>query len=448
MLFTLSLPVRRISPCASWVSRLILILFGLAVSAVDTLAQTPARNLGEQPQVPGLRDDRAARTIISQPAADQPYAWWETPAEGSQEIGRLEDMVPSRWTLGASLSAGYEYDDNLRLSDNNEDGSGFFTLQPHVHLKYGPMASGLAITAGYGADFQWYSEDGVKDSVNHAADLGFTWTGGRLQIYGNIGFASIDDASIDAGARVERQTVVASLGLTYDITGKTTLGITYATDLFNPESDGYSGYNSQTVGASIDYDITGKTTLGVGTQYEFEEVEQGSDRNAYRVLLRANWAATPKLTVRGEAGPEINEYSDGDSELEAYWNIGIDYKLLDTGKTTFAFDVYRNQTPSIVMPDQAYSSTGIAGTLTYNPASRLQIYTSVGYEYADYTGTSTEIVADREDNLYFIRPGLTYAINRWSSVSIFYQWTKNSSSGIEQAPFERNNYGVLLNLIY
>jgi hypothetical protein len=134
--------------------------------------------------------------------------------------------------------------------------------------------------------------------------------------------------------------------------------------------------------------------------------------------------------------------------MEAYWNLGIDYKLVDTGKTSFAFDIYRDQSASSSLVNQSYTSTGIAGTLSYTPAERISVNIATGYEFANYTGTSVEVNADRQDQLYFARPSISYSFSRRASMSLFYQWTQNVSEGDQGVGFERNGYGALFTVSF
>lgn len=426
--------------------RLVLsITFTALMAAGTSNGETPARKASTPPPV-------AIKPASPTPGAaqsDAPYAWWEDDASSVKaSTPDAKAMLPKRWNLISSISAGYEYDDNLTLDESGKTGSGFLTVQPTLGVKYGPMASGLTMDLIYTADLEWYLDNDLGDRVNHDVSSSFSWERGPFRLFGSLGYGSQASADIDAGDRVARDGLDTSLGLTYEHSEKTTLGITYSTELFSPDDASYISSHTQTFGAFADYKVTGKTTLGLGAQYEYQQVGKGSDSNAYRLLLRSSWAATSKLTLRGEVGPEIREYTDSDSGMDAYWNLGIDYKLIDTGKTSFAFDIYRDQQASSSLANQAYTSTGISGTLTFTPAESISINMATGYEFANYEATSSEVTADRQDNLYFVRPSLTYAISRRASVSLYYQWTQNVSDGEQSIDFDRNSYGALFTLSY
>jgi len=311
------------------------------------------------------------------------------------------------------------------------------------------MGSGLAFDLKYTADLEYYDNSAIKDAVNQNLAASINWDLGRFRLTGALIFASLNTSDIETGGQVARNTLAANLGLTYDYSDKTAFGATYATSIFSPKNTAlYIGSVEQTFGTFVDYKITGKTTLGLGGEYENQQVDRGNDLNAYRMLVRSTWAATEKLTLHLIAGPELQRYTDGPSSWATYWRAGIDYKFLDTGKTTFSFDIYRNEAPSTVLVNQAYTATGIAGTFSYHPFVRLQMSAAIGYENAIYMGTAPGVASDRMDNVYFFRPGVTYTVNRWSSLSVFYQWTRNSSTGIGAVNFERNNLGLMLNLVY
>ena len=430
--------LRNLLPCAA-----------VALMLAPSLrAETPARKMG------GVIPPTASKPPVSSPptssSSDGPVAWWEDSDSMLQSGTDAKDMLPQRWKVFGSISAGYEYDDNLSLDQNDKAGSGFMTVQPSVGAKYGPMASGLTMDVSYTADLEWYLDNDLGDRVNHDVSTNFDWERGPLRLFGSLAYGSQASANIDAGERIAQDTITTNMGATYEHSEKTSLGVTYATDLLSPEDDSYISSTTQTFGVFADYKVSGKTTLGLGAQYEYQQVGRGSDSNAYRVLLRSTWAATDRLTLRGEVGPEIREYTDADSGMEAYWNLGIDYKLkfLDTGKTTFSFDVYRDQSASSSLVNQSYTSTGIAGTLSYTPAERISVNIATGYEFANYTGTSAEVNADRQDQLYFARPSISYSFSRRASMSLFYQWTQNVSEGDQGVGFERNGYGALFTVSF
>ena len=429
----------------------------LATVAVPSLSgQTPFRAL-ESPNIPqGLVDAPAPAPAPTPtpkpPLPDLPSAWWEDGEQpNSTPAPDFASMQPRRWTLSGGLTAGVEYDDNVRLaaSGPGKISSAFYTVQPSVGVKYGPMGSGLSFDLKYTADMEYYDNSAIKDAVNQSLSSAINWDFGRFRLTGSFKFAALNTSDVETGGQVVRNTLAGNLGLTYDYSDKTSFGVTYATSIFAPKNTAlYIGSVSQTFGTFADYKITGKTTLGLGGEYENQQVDRGNALKAYRLLLRSTWAATEKLTLHFITGPELRSYTNGPSGLSAYWRGGIDYKFLDTGKTTFAFDIYRNQAPSTALINQSYTATGTAGTFAYHPFVRLQMSAAIGYEDSAYMGTAPGVTANRVDNAYFFRPGLTYAIRRWSSVSVFYQWTRNTSTGNGAVNFQRNNFGVMLNFVY
>jgi len=421
----------------------------------NAAAQTPVRELGSVATPPKFRDELVSSSLIQ----DQAFSWSETPRESTGVIYNLDKLEPRRWTIQSSLSAGYTYEDNVGLGAN-AIGSAIYNVSPTVAVKYGPMGSGLTFGLSYTANYQYFENNAFKEALNHAVTTNFNWDRGRLRVFGAAGFTNTAGANVDAGSRIDSNTIFASLGIAYNYTEKTTFGLSYTGNIFSPNDTSVFAQNNQVINQSLlrtlthtfgtyfDYQITGKTKLGLEAQYGIQDVDRGNDLTFYRFLLRANWAATSKLTLNASLGPQLNQPEGEQGEMSAYWNLGIDYRLVDTGKTTFGLNIYRNQNPSISLVNQSFDTTGISASLTYLPASRLRLSTAFGYEFANYFSTSSIQQSTRQDHMYFIRPALVYAVTSWASLSVFYQYTENHSSGLGSTSFRRNSFGVAASIAF
>lgn len=419
-------------------------------------AQTPLRELGSNATPPKLRDDLVSTSLIQ----DQAFGWTETPRESLGALYDLKKLKRTAFSIQSSLSVGYSYDNNVNLRQTGSIASSIYSVTPNIAVAY-KGSHGFTLGLRYGVNYQKFDNNALKSAFNQTTGMNFNWGDGRLRIFGNASYAKTASANIDSGDRIAADSILASLGVTYDITDKTRFGVTYSTNMFLPtnkkqyiNSTGVAVNTSliktrmQQIGAYVDYQFSPKTSLGMGVDAGVMDVDRGNDRTFYRFLLRANWAATPKFTISGSVGPQYNKIQGESGQISPYWNLGINYRLVDTGKTTFGLNIYSNQFSSIALINQSYTAKGISGSITWVPVSRLRISTALGFEHADYFSNSSTVSSTRQDNLYFIRPGMVYAISHSASVSLFYQYTRNQSSGSSSAPFTRDTFGVAMNITF
>lgn len=351
------------------------------------------------------------------------------------------------------LSAGWWYDDNINLSEggaqNKKVGDSYYNLRPSLDLSISPSDSGLTVAVSYDTDFQWYLGKTVHDIFNQNVGLNVNYDrGGKLRSYLTTTYASIDGGNVDVGDRVQQNIWLLAAGLQYDFTGKLTGGVGFSKELLD-----YSGHyfpsDSYNTSAYFDYAIGAKTKIGLGANFDYTDVEGGSDYRSYELNFRFSWAPTARLSFNSTFGAMYLESTAGGfSQTTPVATLNLNYDIFGTGKTSATLGVSRSFQPSAVLVNESYFSNDVVLNITQHMTERLQFSLGLGYEFADYQATAARINASREDNFYFIRPTLTYAICRSLSSSLFYQFSKDDSTGFGSSSFERNAAGVMVNYAF
>ena len=93
------------------------------------------------------------------------------------------------------------------------------------------------------------------------------------------------------------------------------------------------------------------------------------------------------------------------------------------------------------MSNQDYASTQVTATLRQRLFQRLSISVSGGYQNLTYFNTVNGSDTAREDNYYFIQPGIDVTITRYWSAGAFYLHRINDST-ITLFGFDENQFGV------
>lgn len=435
-----------------------LVLVAFAMCCQTTYAQSPltAREIGQSVgsysarATPGLQTPESQlRREMGLRAGDRAggrgseseYDWDE------QSVSYL--VQQRKFHVTGGLSAGWQYDDNLSISDTNAQESAMVVVEPRVDLQYGPLKSGISAALDYGASLQWYLDRDNDLSVNHHAGLSVSWTGARLHATLGVGYSSTDGANIDVGDRVQGNTMAAMLNVGYDYSPKTTFGATIGTEILD-----YSGeyFNSKNYSSTVyvDYSMTAKTNVGLQLGCNNYDVTEGSSSLGYNASLRMRWAATDKFGIHGSVGAESRDYADGGSDVHPIFDLGIDGDLFSTGsgRTSFGVSTYSGYHDSAALRNQGYYSIGVMAHIRQEWSEKLAFALNFGYDFSDYLSTSDETNASRRDNYYYIRPNLTYAFSHRLSFSMFYQYSTNDSQGFGASSYSRSYYGVMANLAF
>ena len=405
------------------------------------LSASPANGSDRSREMGVWSDDVRQKELSS-------YEW------NDQQVGYL--VAQRKLHLSGRISAGWQYDDNIYISDVDAQESGSIALQPSLSLIYEPNSWGLSAAVNYNLDYQWYLDD-VRDEAGNAEDhslnqtvgLAFTWTGAKLRATLGASYSDVDGGDIDVGSRVQGNTMTGHLSLAYDLTGKTTLGAYLSTEILDYSGEYFSS-NSYNSSLYVDYRMTAKVSAGLQVGYGVTEVIDGSDSSDYNLSLRANWAATDKWGVHGSAGVENRSYSDGGGDVHPIFDLGINGDLISTssGKTSFGLTTYSGFHPSASLQDQGYYSIGVVANLTHRWRERWSETIAFGYERAKYVSAADLVEADRMDNYYYIRPNITYAVTDRFSLSLFYQYSINDSDGLDGKSYTRNHGGIMANFAF
>ncbi len=230
------------------------------------------------------------------------------------------------------------------------------------------------------------------------------------------------------------------------------------------------------IGAAGEYAATEKSKIGLGARYNKVDYKEsfGADREIYILPLNYYFAVTPKVDLSAGVQYTVNDIHAPDQDSEQfYYNVGARGDF--TAKLTGSFSVgYSTRDPEVgdddstiglraglvylyslktqfnldLSNDFASASNGVGQEVASVSlgvksaiAPSLTATANVGYKQIDY------IVGDREDDYLTALLGLTYTINQYMSVDVYYSYLDNSSDA-DEAEFEANILSVAANFRY
>lgn len=375
------------------------------------------------------------------------YGWSE------EDMTYIAERRMLRFDIGGRANVGYSYNDNLFLGESGDEVQGVSSsdISLVASVSYGPNSWGLSSFLSYNPMFQYFWDsltspqtgETIDHSMNHSVFWNTAWSGSRMRANLDLSYISMDGANIEIGQWVSQNTAQGTFSLGYDYSPKTTLGASLGTQLMDL-SGTFLNQNNYVASLFATYQILPKVRIGPQVSYSYWEVDGSSNTTALNYSVLVSWAATSKMTIGASMGFDDREYSAGESTVTPTFSLDINYNPFTDGRTSFGINTYRRYSPSVALVNQGFYATGVAATLTRQIGTRTSFQLAGGYEFTEYEAMATGTFASRQDDILFLRSGLTYAFNHRFSVTAYYQLTENDSTGFGAASFTRNQYGIML----
>ena len=381
------------------------------------------------------------------PAVISPFSQWdlaqvESPLFITNAINDFAERplyLTGNWSVKPHLSISCFYDGNIFVR-SHDTASDFITrVAPGVTMRLGNTESMFYLEADYTAGFNWYMEHFGQSNVDQNVSASLQWALPKTIIGLHLGFSSDTGTDIEASNLVRQQLYFIGLTTHYTLGDKTSLDLNG--DYTRSDFDGFISSSQFDASAFFNYNYSPKTQIGIGGAAGYVIVPGEGDQTYQQLNLRATYRATGKLTFIGEVGGEIREFSLGGSDnitpvfnLSAAWDIRAGTQL----NLSFQRQLY----VSAFLTDQDYTATSVDISITQRITDYISASLTLSYINTDYTATSNNVYANREDNYMDIRPAVQWSVTSWLSIGVFYEYSQNFSSGLEADSFQRDRGGV------
>lgn len=369
-----------------------------------------------------------------------------------------------RWKVFPHLTLGGYFDDNIFISEQDEQQDFIGILAPGVAFGLGEIehplsrirqergvplifadpreGNGNFLLADYTASAVGFADHTGESSLDHEALLSAMWAPGRLRLGLETYFRALSRSEIDVGSRVRREEFGIGLSSRYDLGGKMSwdslLGFT------NTHYIGRLDSREWLIQEWINWEFSAKTTFGIGAGWGRLEVEESPTQHYLPLLARVVWKSSEKLTFSGRAGAEYRWVEEG-SRWNPIFGLGAIYDPFVN--TRLELEAFREITASALLEGQNYSRTGVTMALRQTVADRLYFKLRGGYEHSDYFRVAEGDSADREEDYFFVRPSVAFDLTRWTNTEIFYQYRTNDSTR-EGDSFGNNQVGIEMNFAF
>ena len=397
---------------------------------------------------------------LSEPDSDIPLPARETSEPVAAETTSSESAItssPRRFQYAFQLTVRGIYDDNITLNAVDPISDFYFSIDPVIVLAFGDAAERREnfVRFDYRPRLFFFTEHSNNDAFEHVARLEGQYSLRRLKIHASQEIQLLDGSEVDirgitgdisnrvnldVAGRTELDLDTTQLNATYDWSDKTFLtgGASYV------RSDYPDLISSEVLAAHLGINIhySPKLDLGLRGSVAAEKVEAPNPDQTFQ-QINAQFAYNPsgKLTVVGSGGLEFRQFDvPGDNtRTSPVFAVGATFRPFDG--TTVTLNASRSTYSSAVLVAQDYTNTGVRLTVRQRLLRRLTLGLNTGFENAEYFSAFEGVEATRDDNYFFVQPGIDVKITRWWTVGAFYLYRNNNSTSNEFG-FRVNQYGV------
>lgn len=372
-----------------------------------------------------------------------------------------EDRRRGRWRISPHLQVRGTYDDNIFIQPKNEVADYILTVSPGLGVgfwdsdeereayldrqrvpSFAEKDRGTFLFVDYTAILLGFARTSSQNAFDHDGRLAARWEREKLTLGASARFESKSETNADIGGRVRRKTLSAAVTSAYQLTEKTALELAFFAIENDPED--FVRTTEWRVEAAAEYAVTPLVRLALGTALGRVDADGESDTTFERVFARARYALTEKVEAELRGGVEFRQ-SDGFAGDRAtpIFELAVDWT--PRAGTQLALEAYHRVETSMVLLDQDLTRTG--GALIFRQALRGGCHFGLegGAHLARYTATADE--GPREDQYFYLRPGLFYNFAPWGSAGVSIEYRRNHSDRSE-FDFDNVQSGVEIALYY
>lgn len=417
--------------------------------------QTPPAEV-ETP-LPGAAGTEAAANAVplaENPALEQQFSEWdlaqvESPLFLNSAIDEFNErplLITGNWSVKPHLSIGTYYDGNIFLRSADNANSDFITrVAPGLSMRLGDTDSIFYLMADYTTGFNYYVEHPSESTIDQEGRAQFQWSLPKTTFGLSLNASSNTGQDIDVTNRVRQELYFAGLTAHYDFGEKTSWDI--STDYTRSDYNGLISSSQEEAQLFFNYQYSPKTQLGIGGGAGALSVPGNPEQIFEEANLRATYRATGKITLIAETGLDLRQFGGGGGSsltpifiLEGAW--------APRNGTTVSLTARRSIYASAILNDQDYTATSLDFSVRQRITDYVDVSLAGGYVNTEYTSTASNVSATRQDNYYYVRPAVEWKALSWLSVGIFYEYSRDISTGGDANSFARDRGGVDLAILF
>lgn len=362
----------------------------------------------------------------------------------------------------------FMYDDNIFLEhkDKTPGGKGnagrdhdfIHVITPGLRLNAGDAAARQAayFDANYEAAITRFTDYTGSDALDHNANVQLGGKFNRLSLSLEQSLVSASDADqktlAAANGRVKRKTWGTRADVGYEISDKTSTSL----ELRQTIGD----YNAPLVDSTdrsahvfVDYQVLPKVKMGVGGGVGYLQVDgnaatHNANSSYYDGQVRIDWQATEKVSIKAHGGIEFRNIQEVGAKDPVNFIFGLAGSWKASEKTMISLAAERGVQAANANVGVYNEETSVTLGIKQVLAENVTLSLDAGYAYDHYKATQGGALAPgalRDDNYFFLKPGIAYRFAERAQAMVFYQYRRNDSTVVANGnDFYNNQLGVEL----
>ena len=340
---------------------------------------------------------------------------------------------PLQWgpvTLHPHLDYQFLYGNGIQSSPGQQQNTIVQQVSPGVLFNLGDHW-----TLDYTPTLYFYSSSSFKNTVDQSVQLGWGTAYGDWFFSGSQSFASSSDPNVETAAQTDQEIYSTAFNASYQFNDKISLDMGLSQNL-NYVGNGASPTNYlQNLANSkewstmdwLNYQFWPRFNAGLGAGFGYTIQDGSPDSINEQYQARVNWRATDKVSFQLSGGVQDQQYLSGGASalVTPIFSATIQYQPFE--QTRLSVSASRTVSPASFQ-NQTTESTGITGDLNQRLLGKLYLDLSGGYSTSQYVASASGLSTSRNDDVYSFNARLTYPLLKRGTVSVFYQYSDNSSS--------------------
>ena len=336
-------------------------------------------------------------------------------------------------TVHPHLDYQFLYGNGIQSSPGQQQNSIVQQVSPGVLFNLGDHW-----TLDYTPTLSFYSSSQFRDTLDQSVQLGWGAAYGDWFFAGSQSYASSSTPLVETASQTDQETYSTALNASYRFNDKISLDMALNQN-FNYVGNGGSSTNPlQNLANSkawstmdwVNYQFRPRFNAGLGAGFGYTIQDGSPDSINEQYQGRVNWRATDKISFQLSGGLQDQQYlSGGASDLiTPIFAATIQYQPFE--QTRLSLNASRSVSPSYFQ-NQVTENTQITADLNQRLLGKLQLDIGGSYGTSKYVasvvGPSTGSTG-RNDTSYSFNARLTRPLLKRGTVSVFYQYSDNSSS--------------------
>lgn len=342
------------------------------------------------------------------------------------------------------------YDDNIYLTKENKKGSSISSTQLFAKYMNNIPNTGLSFGANANVGYSAYSETPSKNDFMNAG-LGVKLSNKNFMLKENFLYTA-DPANSELTDRAERMNNTASFDFRTSLEKMFSIGFS-VTDIYDKYvEEKYEALNRNRLnaGAQIYYNLSPKTSFYAGYVFSAINYKENKNNNSSgnSGIAGVNGQISAKVKGTAQVSYDTRNYDDSLESVKGYSNLfgyllSLNYE--PTSQNSFILSGERKMEETIFANNRYYISSTIGLMYKQKIYQKWEVSLLLAYENAEYPETVNGV--DRTDNLFKVRPGVSYSIREYLVVGAWYQFRDRHSNydGIE---YDNGKAGISVKLFF